>query len=153
MTKPEAVDSLIQEWREEANELEGKPEEIKEQQDGFYKGSWDAARERAEPELKRKVIQGCINDLKESSTTDEFLESLADWRKEAEELDKRILDSNELFRKSTRRFQLKACIEEFEEAFPDDNFKKCYRCGSLQVPVSDKRHSAGFRWECRECGY
>jgi len=153
MSQSDAVDALLQEWRERAEELEGQPQKIKQQQDSFYKGSWDAARERAEPELKRKVVQDCIDDLEESTTTEEFLESLADWRNEADELDKRILDSNEWFRKSTRRFQLESCIEEFEEAFPDDNFEECFRCDSLQVPVSDKRRGEGFRWECVECGY
>ncbi|WP_123622871.1 MULTISPECIES: hypothetical protein [Haloferacaceae] len=153
MSVSDVVDSLCQEWRKEAGELEDRPEEIKEQQDSFYKGSWDAARERAEPDIKRKAIEDCIEDLEESSSIDEFLESLADWRKEANELDKRILDSNEWFRKSTRRRQLEACIDEFEEAFPEDNFDECYRCGSLQVPVSDKRRSEGYRWECEECGY
>ena len=146
MSQSGAVDALLQEWRERADELESQPQEIKQQQDSFYKGSWDAARERAEPELKRKVVQDCIDDLEESTTTEEFLESLADWRKEADELDKRILDSNEWFRKSTRRLQLESCIEEFEEAFPDGNFEECFRCGFLQFPVSDKRRGEGCRW-------
>ena len=153
MSESEGVDSLLQEWRKKANELEGKPAEIKEQQDSYYKGSWDAARERAEPELKRKAIQDCIDDFEDSTSTEELIESLADWRKEANELDKRILDSNEWFRKSTRRLQLESCIEEFEEVFLDDRFEECWHCGSLKKPVSDKRRSEGYRWECKECTY
>ncbi|WP_283402535.1 hypothetical protein [Halorubrum sp. DM2] len=153
MSKSDAVDALLQEWHEKANVLKDRPEEIKEQQDSFYKGSWDAARERAEPELRRKAIQGCIDDLEESTTTDDMLEALADWRKEADKLDKRIYDSQEWFRSNITRHQLEKCIEEFEKAFPDDNFNECFRCGSLQLPVSDKRRNEGFRWECEECGY
>ena len=153
MTEPDAVDVLLQEWREKVDELEGRPEKIKKQQDSFYKGSWDAARERAEPELKRKTIQRCIDDLEESTTTDELLESLADWRKEADELDKRILDSNEWFRSNITRHQLEKRIESFEGAFPDGNFEECWRCDSLKKPVSDKRRSEGYRWECEECAY
>jgi len=153
MDYPNGVQSLLSDWRDRVEKLEEKPEEIKEQQGSYYKGSWDAARERAQPELLRKQIQDCIEDLEEANSTNELVESLADWRKQADELDKRILDSNEWFRKSTKRRQLESCIEEFEEAVPEEVFEKCRRCGSRQKPVSDKRHSEGYRWECNECAY
>lgn len=153
MAQSEAVDSLLQEWLAEVDELEAKPEEIKEEQDSFYKGSWDAARERAEPELERQALQDCIDDLEESSCIDEYLKALADWKKEADELDKRILDSREWFQKTTRRHKLETCIEEFEEVLPDEAFEKCWRCESQKIPVSDERHSEGYRWECEECDF
>lgn len=151
MSEFDGVESLLEKWRGRVDELEGRPEEIREEQDSFYKGSWDAARERAEPELKRKAMQGCVEDLKVSSEPEEFLESLADWRKEADELDKRILDSNEWFRSHITRLQLEECIEEFEEAFPDSYFEECRSCGSQKNPIRDERYGKGFRWECPEC--
>jgi hypothetical protein len=153
MEQSDAVNSLLQEWLAEVNELEAKSEEIEEGQDSFYKGSWDAARERAEPKLKRQALQDCINDLEESSSIDEYLKALADWKKEVDELDKRILDSREWFQKTMRRHKLEACIEEFEEMLPDEIFEKCRRCESLKTPVSDERHSEGYRWECEECNF
>lgn len=153
MAQLDAVNSLIEEWRAEADELEAKPEEIKEEQDSFYKGSWDAARERAEPELERQALRDCIDDLEKGSSIDEYLKILADWKREVDELDKRILDSKEWFRKTTRRHKLESCIEEFEEVLPEEAFEECWRCDSLKIPVSDERHSEGYRWECPECGF
>lgn len=153
MSKSQGIEPVLDKWRAQVDELEGKPEEIKEEQDSFYKGSWDAARERAEPELKRKTIEECIEDIEEGSGPEDFIEALADWRKEADELDKRIMDRNEWFRANIRRHQLNQCIEEFEEALPDSQFEECRRCGSLKDPVSDKRHGKGYRWECSECGF
>lgn len=151
MSNSPEIEPLLDKWRDKVEELEGKPEEIKDEQDSFYKGSWDAARERAEPELKRKTIQSCIEDLEESGDSDDIIEALADWRKEADELDKRIMDSKEWFQSNVRRHQLNRCIEDLEEALPDDYFEECRRCESLKNPVSDKRHGKGFRWECTEC--
>lgn len=37
MSQSDAVDALLQEWREKADELEGQPQKIKQLQDSFYR--------------------------------------------------------------------------------------------------------------------
>lgn len=144
-------ETVVGEWEKRIEALEKEAQEIEEGQDGFYKGSWEAAAERAEPEIKKKTIQRCMDDLEEGNDVDDLIEALADWRKEADDLDKRILDSAEWFRSNITRFQLEECIEAMEAALPDDVFEICHRCESKKKPVSDKRYSEGYRWECDDC--
>lgn len=153
MSELETVSQLIDDWYGKANQLQAKHDHIEERQEYPYDGSWDAARERADPLIKKDAVEDCIEDLEECDSIEEALEAFADWRKESDELDKRILDSHEWFRKTMRRLQLEECLEEFQEAVPDDIFEECFSCGGLELPVSDKRRRTGFRWECPECAF
>lgn len=144
-------ETVVGEWEKRIEALEKKARDIEEGQDGYYKGSWEAAAERAEPEIEKKTIQRCMDDFEESNDVDDLIEALADWRKEADDLDKRILDSVEWFRSNITRLQLEECIEALEESLPEGVVEVCNRCDSKKNPVSDKRYSEGYRWECSEC--
>lgn len=145
------VDTVLSGWRDRVDELDGKDEEIREKQDGHYQGSWEAAYERAEPEIQKKAVERCIEDIEDSTTTDELLEAMADWRQEADDLDKRILNRREWFRASTTRQQLEQCVEDLEQALPEDEFERCGLCDVKKMPTADKRYDRGYRWDCPEC--
>lgn len=151
MSVSEVVDQIAHSFREHADGLQEEHDQIEDRQEYPYEASWDAAAERAEPMIKKDAIEDCLDEVKDCSNFDDLLEVLADWRKESDELDKRILDSREWFRKSTRRFQLDRCIEELEDAIPESEFEKCSSCGRLKTPVSDKRRRTGYRWDCIDC--
>lgn len=146
------LDSLTEQWRERIVNLEEKREQIEENQDSMVKGDMPAVRERAEPELKRKTIERCLDDLEDCNDLDDVFAVLGDWRSEADERDKRILNRNEWFRNHHIRFELEQCIDDLETALSDDEFEECSRCGVLKKPVEDGRYSKGYRWECPECG-
>ncbi|WP_123624144.1 MULTISPECIES: hypothetical protein [Haloferacaceae] len=145
------LDSLREEWRERIEELESEGEAIEERQDPMVKADMPAIRERAAPELKKKTVERCLDDLEDCNELEEVLAVLGQWRAEAEDRDKRILNRNEWFRNHYTRFALEKCIDELETVLPESEFEECPHCGALKKPMEDARYSKDYRWACFEC--
>ena len=143
--------ALVESWEGRVEELEEEREERRQQQDPMVRADTPAVRERVSFDLQVNVLERCIEEVEDCTSTDEVLETLGEWRDEVEERDKRILDRNEWFRNHYTRLQLKDCVDDLIKALPDGSLTECARCGGHQLPTSDKRRSEGYRLECPSC--
>lgn len=144
--------ATIANWEEQISELEQKKQRIEEGQDSMTKGDWGPVKRRAEPEIERKRIQRCIDEIEECSSNDDLFEVLGEWRAKIEEQDIVTADSGgEAYRISIIRPRLSQCVEDIRDALPDNAFPECSRCRTREMPTLDKRYSEGYRWECPEC--
>lgn len=143
-TLRESLDARIEELEEEQ-----KRQEERHKGDGSTAAVWD----KVEPKIRRDLVEDCCEDLDGVDDQDELLRILAEWRRnENQEWEfNRNRSTVENERNSIKKAEIRIWKEELVEVIPESEFKTCGRCGSPQMPKSDRRRNRGFVWDCPDC--
>lgn len=144
------LEPLRKSLHERLNQLDEKQEQQEERYQG--NGSTRAVWKKVEPGIRHDIANDCLSDLKQIDDTNTLFETVAEWkRKLDDEWQHKTTDTqNEFDKKSIKQSELRNWIDELVSQIPDSRYEACY-CGSQKEPVSDRRRSKGFEWNCPDC--
>lgn len=146
-----ALEPLQESLSDRSNQLEEKHKLEKKRNQGD--GSTPALWREADPNIRRDVVESCLNDLEEIEELDEFLKVVAEWQRNVnQEWEFKINNSRrENNRNDIKKAELRNWVDGLVDLIPESEFKTCGICGSNKMPESDRRRKTGYKWRCLDC--